>query len=380
MHLKLHRSIGEFDAPEWNRLQGTHNPFLRYEFLHALEVTGCVGPEAGWLPLPAGLWDADGQLLAAAPVYLKSHSWGEFVFDWAWADAHEQRGIDYYPKLIVAAPFTPATGPRLLVAPGQDRDKLLPIVAAGLRNVSREQGWSSVHWLFLTEAELEALDATTHSARHGFQYHWHNRGYQNFDEFLGALTSKKRKNIRRERREVHEQGFRFRRRFGSEVEPEEWARFDTFYRSTFAMHGNHPFLNAEFFATVGRTMGEQVLLIEALLGDTVEAAALCFVDEQTLYGRYWGATNDYNGLHFETCYYQGIEHCIENQLACFEPGAQGDHKVARGFLPARTYSAHALNDPTLGTAIEQFVAHERSLIAHAIEQYQQRSPYRSSEP
>ncbi len=378
MKLTIHRSMLEVDAEAWNALTGTANPFLRHEFLTALETTGCVSPQAGWIPLPVTLHDDLGRLIAAAPAYLKLHSWGEFVFDWAWADAHARQGLEYYPKLIVAAPFTPATGSRLLTASGHTTAALLPAVADTLRDFSREQQWSSVHWLFLPEAQASELAAAGHSIRHGFQFHWQNAGYTDFDDFLAALSSKKRKNIRRERREVQAQGFSFRRRYGGEVDRAGWQRFSEFYRATFAAYGNVAPLTAEFFAAVGASLPEQVLLVEAVRHGSVEAAALCFIGDGCLYGRYWGSLGEYSSLHFETCYYQGIEHCIKTGLQRFEPGAQGAHKVARGFLPTLTYSAHAINDARLSAAIEAFVQRERAMVAAAMEEHRQHSPYRMS--
>jgi len=378
MKIKILQDLGDIAAESWNALQGTSNPFLRHEFLYALERHHCIHPDTGWQPFHLLLYQGE-QLIAAAPAYLKGHSWGEFVFDWSWADAHERRGLPYYPKLIIAAPYSPVTGPRVLTALHTNEDQALATLAQAARQIADEHGFSSVHWLFPDAAQAQALQAETYDLRIGCQFHWENKNYRDFDDFLATFTSRRRKNLRQERRRVRESGIHFTWLHGHEASTEDWSTFDLFYRDTVLAHGNVPILNADFFNTIGEQLGDRVLLIQARQDDDVVAGALCLRSDDTLYGRYWGSQIELSGLHFETCYYQGLEYCIQNKLTRFEPGAQGEHKIARGFMPTATYSAHWIRDRALRTAISDFLLREHAHINAYMEHMSAQGPYRQEE-
>lgn len=376
MNLECLHSLERVDPREWNTLVGDF-PFLRHEFLVALERHGCIGESFGWLPWYLLLRDpADGRIAAAAPTFLKLNSWGEFVFDFAWADAHARNGFRYYPKLIAAAPYTPATGPRVLVAPDRDAATLAPELLRSTRALAREQGWSSAHWLFPAERELEWLQGDGWLLRTDIQYHWHNRDYADFDDFLAALSSRKRKKIRRERRRVSEQGITLERHHGDTLDARQWALAHHFYESTFEKRWNVPVLSRGFFEEIGATMGDRIVVVFARHGGREVAASILFRGGDTLYGRYWGCDRDYHSLHFEACYHQGIEYAIEQGLSRFEPGAQGEHKIARGFLPVRTRSAHWIEHPGFRQAIADYLDRERRLIERQFDELQAASPYR----
>ncbi|MDZ7788105.1 MAG: GNAT family N-acetyltransferase [Halofilum sp. (in: g-proteobacteria)] len=376
MQLEVLERFDEIDAAEWNALAGEF-PFLRHEFLSALQRHGCIGRQYGWIPYFLLLRDAPGgALVAAAPTFLKLNSFGEFVFDFAWAEAYERHGLRYYPKLVAAAPYTPATGPRLLVAPGQDRERVAAALAAAVREHAGELGVSSLHWLFPVERDLEALRADGLLIRDDIQYHWTNDGYADFDAFLDAFTSRKRKKARRERRRVHEQGIEIVRRHGSDMDAEEWSLAHHFYAATFEKKWNIPVLTRDFFAELGRTMGDRVVVVFARVAGRAVAAAILFRGGDTLYGRYWGCDADFHSLHFELCYYQGIEYAIEQGLQRFEPGAQGEHKIARGFLPTWTHSAHWIAEPAFRDAIADYLERERRLLAGHFRELAAGSPFR----
>jgi predicted N-acyltransferase len=364
MELHLLQRIEDVDAAAWDRLNPRGYPFLAHGFLAALERHGAVAPETGWHPHHLALFDG-ATLVAAAPAYLKTHSWGEFVFDFAWAEAYARNGLDYYPKLVAAVPFTPATGPRLLLDPARDPEPLADALARGAQAVVDRAGLSSAHWLFPHPADAEYLRAAGYSIRHGCQYHWYNRGYADFEAFLGALSAKKRKNIRRERRQVSEQGIGFRWIPGTQARDHDWLTMYQFYQDTFDRHGNPSFLEADFFPGLGNSLGDAVLLVLAYQGDNEEpvAGALFLKGADTLFGRYWGTRRDIPGLHFETCYYQGIDFCIEHGLASFEPGAQGEHKLLRGFSPVTTRSCHWVRDPVFREAVGRALATERHQVS-----------------
>lgn len=375
MRLEVKHGISDISAQEWNALAGADQPFLRHEFLAALEEHRCVHPDTGWLPWHLTLYDGD-RLAAVAPAYLKGHSWGEFVFDWAWADAYERRGLTYYPKLIGAVPYSPVSGPRVLIASGMEPLQALDALGRGARQLAESQGLSSLHWLFPEQEQADGLEAAGYLRRTGCQFHWSNRGYASFDDFLGALTAKKRKNIRQERTAVAAAGVEFIWLHGSEIDDAAWSYFMSVYTDTFERHHNLPPLNLGFFRQIGRQLEENVLLVLARRRGRPIAAALCLRDSHALYGRYWGASDPVSGLHFETCYYQGIEYCIRHGLQRFEPGAQGEHKVPRGFLPTITHSAHWLRDPQMRAAIANHLRHEREHIADYATQMHRHSPYR----
>ena len=376
MKLRIVHSLDEITAPEWNSLAGTANPFLSHEFLAALEHHGAVSPRTGWIPNHLALYDEHG-LAAAAPVYQKQHSWGEFVFDFAWAQAYDRYGMDYYPKLVCAVPYTPATGPRVLVRPGLDLEAAVSELAGQAQEHIEAEALSSAHWLFVEAQTAQIFAQAGYSIRLGCQYHWNNPGYRSFEEFLAGLSSKKRKSIRRERRRVKEAGIEFHTHAGHEISAELWRLFHRFYVNTFHAHGNIPLLSLGFFREIGERLGSRVMLVEARQRDRTIAAALCFRSPTTLYGRYWGTTGElHDGLHFETCYYQGIDYCIREGLHRFESGAQGEHKIARGFLPTATYSCHHLLNQRFRLAVDDFLRQERAHIEHYIRERTNEGPFR----
>jgi predicted N-acyltransferase len=353
--------LDDIPAEDWNRLEGTAQPFLRHEFLAALEHTGCVGGDTGWVPAHLTLHDA-GELIAAAPVYRKSHSWGEFVFDFGWAQAHERHGLAYYPKLVLGVPFSPVNSPRLLVRPGADAAQLRCRLVDALGERCIAEGFSSAHALFIGEDERTAFAAAGWLSRSDVQFHWHNRGYASYEAYLDTLRSEKRKQLRRERRRVAERGIRHLTLHGREIEPAQLAFAYDMHVRTFHQHGHPPYLNLAFFEQIAQALGDALMVKIAMLGDTPVAAAIFMASRDTLYGRYWGAIGDFHSLHFETCYHQGIDYCIERGLARFEPGTQGEHKLARGFEPSATHSAHFIADHRFREAIAQFLAREHEAV------------------
>ncbi len=358
-------------APEdWNALAGDH-PFLRHEFLHALHETGCAAERSGWLPQYITSW-RHGRLCGALPLYLKAHSYGEYVFDWAWADAYQRSGLHYYPKLLSAVPFSPVTGSRILAADAETRSCLIAAALDAARDVS------SLHILFPPESEAQALEAAGLQLRRSVQFHWLNRDYANFDAFLADLSSSKRKKIRQERRRVAEACVSFRRLVGADITDEDWRFFARCYEGTYRAHHSSPYLNLAFFRRIGATMPDNLLLIVAELDGKPLASALNIFSKNTLYGRYWGAVGHVPMLHFETCYYQALEFCIERGIKVFEGGAQGEHKLARGFLPCETWSAHWLKHPEFSDAVQQFLAKESAGIERYVDELNERSPFRSS--
>ncbi len=369
------RSIHELEAQQWNALGADRNPFTRHEFLAALEHTQCVGPGTGWEPRYLALRDARG-LAAAAATFVKTHSFGEFVFDFAWARAYERAGRRYYPKLTLAAPFTPATGPRLLVRADLDRDALSARLLERLEEHATSHGLSGVHALFLDEPARAACAQRGWLLRRDCQFHWSNRGYGSFDDYLGTFTAEKRKKARRERRRVTDAGVRFETRFGGELDEPLLDRIYDLHRDTFVRHGHEPYLTRAFFSAVARALPESFMVKLAVHGRAVVAAAIFFCCEEALFGRYWGAAADYHSLHFEACYHQGIEFCIERRIARFEPGTQGEHKVSRGFEPAITWSAHYIADAQFRDAIAEYLTREAGAVeAYALE-VQGHVPYR----
>jgi predicted N-acyltransferase len=359
------QSISEVGAAEWNALAGSAQPFLRHEFLLSLEESGCTIARTGWAPRHALIEDRQGRLLGALPLYRKAHSRGEFVFDFSWANAYAQYGLKYYPKLVSAVPFTPVTGPRLLVDPSADRDSVTKALIGAAAGYARSEGLSSWHVLFPDSAELAALAGAGLIERRDCQFHWFNRGYGSFDDFLATFTAEKRKKAKRERRRVAEAGIDFDTRMGGDMTDTLWRTVYEYYADTFYRHGHEPYLNLQFFKLVSARMPEQVMLKIARQGKTPIALAIFFVGGDGLYGRYWGAGGNYHSLHFETCYYQGIEYCIEHRLGRFEPGTQGEHKVPRGFVPTMTGSAHYIVDERFDAAIRDFAARE----ARGVDQY-----------
>ncbi len=376
VRIRLIDRIADVAPVQWEALSVGHSPFLSHAFLHALEERGCLGSRVGWMPSHLLVEDPRGDLIAASPMYLKSNSFGEFVFDWSWADAHQRSGLPYYPKAVVAAPFTPATGARLLTHPRVERSAVATLLIDAAIGAAKALNLSSVHWLFGNDDELVASPNLL--PRKGCQFHWENRGYRDFTDFLDALTAKRRKEIRRERRRVAESGVTVVRIPGSEASDADWELFHRLYRRTFAKHGNYAALSLTFFRELGLAMGQRILLLVARAERRDLGAALFVRSRDTLYGRYWGAFEEIPALHFEVCYYQGIEYCIEHGLNRFEPGAQGEHKVSRGFDPRATWSYHWIADSALRDAIARFVRHEAAEIDAYMRHLMAHSAYRSA--
>jgi predicted N-acyltransferase len=366
-------SLSEIGQAAWDglvALQAQRSPFLSYAFLDALHESGSAAPDKGWQPQYIVLYEEEGGRLAAAlPLYVKGHSYGEYVFDWA----YQRNGLDYYPKLLSAIPFTPVTGPRLLARDAAARAALIEV----LRAVQQSSDISSTHLLFPPEDEARQLEHAGYLLRSGVQFHWENADYASFDDFLATLEQKKRKNIRAERRKVREAGVTLRRVRGLDATDDDWRFFNRCYRHTYAEHHSTPYLNLDFFRRIARTMPHKLLLVIAERDGAPIAASLVVHDETTLYGRYWGALEHVACLHFETAYYQPLEFCIEQGIQVFEGGAQGEHKMARGFLPTRTWSAHWLKEAAFSDAVERFLEREAGGIEEYIDELNDRSPFKT---
>ncbi|RJS94997.1 GNAT family N-acetyltransferase [Salinisphaera sp. Q1T1-3] len=351
--------IEQISPAAWDALIASDQPFTRHGFLAALEASGSVSAEEGWQPAHALLEDDDGVLIAAAPLYLKAHSYGEFVFDFSWANAYHQIGLDYYPKLLNAIPFTPVAGPRLLARDDAARRTL----ATALADLPSHLGVSSLHSLFDDDASAAAMLGVDANARRGCQYRWFNRDYRDFDDFLSRLSAKRRKEIRRERRRVHDDGVQVVVRRPDEISEPLWEILYAFYGRTYAMRGQEPYLTRAFFHELSERMPEHVRFFIAYHDEDPVGMAFMMVGADTLYGRHWGCATDYHSLHFETCYYAGIDYCIAHGLACFDAGAQGEHKIRRGFEPVTTWSTHIMVDPRLRDAVADFVEREGDMMA-----------------
>jgi hypothetical protein len=367
--LKISDTLRGIEPQAWNSLAAGH-PFLRHEFLHALHETGCACDGTGWSPRYLTLWQGV-SLVGAMPLYEKSHSYGEYVFDWAWADAYHRYGLAYYPKLLSAVPFSPVTGPRLLARDAATRALL---VRAALQLARKA---SSLHVLFPPEIEAREMEAEGLMLRRAVQFHWENRGYASFEQFLSDLASAKRKKIRQERRRVQEAGVRFRRLVGDEIQDEHWRFFTRCYNGTYRAHHSTPYLNLEFFKRLGGSLPRHVLMVLAELEGKPIASALNIFSQEVLYGRYWGSIDHVPLLHFETCYYQALEFCIERGIRVFEGGAQGEHKLARGFMPIQTWSAHWLRHPEFSDAVEKFLSRESKGIERYVDELNEHSPFRA---
>ena len=349
-------------------------PLLSHAFLSALHASGCATPRTGWTPRYITAW-RDGALIGAVPLYAKAHSYGEYVFDWAWADAYRRHGRRYYPKLLAAIPFTPTTGPRLLACDDAVRAALL----ARARRLMADDGYSSLHVLFATAEEARACADSGMIVRHGVQFHWDNPGYRDFADFLATFSHDKRKKVRQERRRLAEAGVVFTRKVGAEISAADWRFFHACYERTYHDHGSTPYLSREFFATIGRTMPQHLLLVIGMRAGRPICTALDVFTAEALWGRYWGALEYAAGAHFEACYYQAIEFCIERGIARFEGGAQGAHKLARGLLPVTTSSAHAIADPQFAAAIADFCRRERADVARAVDELESATPFKSED-
>ena len=371
MSIRIVSTLDDIDPAQWNRLAGG-NPFLRHEFLHALHETGCACEQTGWAPRYLVATEKN-QLTGAMPLYVKSHSRGEYVFDWAWADAYQRHGLDYYPKLLSAIPFTPVTGPRILAA----CDSVAADIAAHVMEVARDSNVSSLHCLFPPSGQAGLLAGKGMMLRHGVQFHWVNPGpgVADFDQYLALMNHTKRKKIKQERRRVREAGITFRWLEGAAITANDWAFFARCYTRTYREHRNTPYLNVDFFQRIGDTMPENLLLIIAERDGNPIAASFNVCGANHLYGRYWGAIEHHPMLHFETCYYQVIEYCIARGIAVFEGGAQGEHKMARGLLPVQTTSAHWLAQPQFATAVENFLARETRGVERYIDELREHTPF-----
>lgn len=371
---RIHKSVSEIAAGDWDRLAGDGNPFVSHTFLKLLEDSHSVGPRTGWSPLPIVIEGEDGRPAAALPAYLKSHSQGEYVFDHSWADAWARAGGEYYPKLQIAAPFTPATGPRLLV--GAQPELALPLLRAA-EQLCENNGLSSAHATFIMPEQLPLFEEAGWMLRSDIQFHWDNRGYASFDDFLAVLSSDKRKNLRKERAKAQD-GIEIRALTGAEIKPEHWDAFWIFYQDTGARKWGRPYLTRQAFDLIGERMADKVLLVLAFLDGQTVAGAINFIGADALYGRYWGALIDKPFLHFELCYYQAIDAAIALGLARVEAGAQGGHKLARGYAPVQTWSAHYIVDPGFRRAVADFLVRERAGIAQDQLLLGERTPFKKT--
>ena len=368
--------VAEVAAADWDALDRSAHPFLRHAFLDALEATGCVGPDSGWIPAHLVVHEsASGRLIAAVPQYLKTHSWGEFVFDWSWAQSYQRSGLEYYPKQLAAIPFTPVTGPRLLFDADHAevglRDELARLLLASAQHTQA----SGAHVNFTLDDDQAALERAGFLRRHDCRFLWHNRGYRSFDDFLAGFRADKRKKTKRERRKVAESGIVFRTLAGEDIDTDAWRVIFGFSERTFLRHGNGHYLNVEFLQRVAQALPGTIVVKLAERAGAPVAAAIFFQGGGGLYGRYWGAAAAEDSLHFEACYYQGIEHCIGQGLHFFDPGTQGEHKLARGFEPTRTTSAHWLGHEGFRSAIGRYLEREREAVDDYIEAARQHLPF-----
>ncbi|MBX2809975.1 MAG: GNAT family N-acetyltransferase [Cellvibrionaceae bacterium] len=377
MQCRFIPSIHKISATDWNLLCPGDYPFLRHEFLAALEDSGSTCEAAGWQPHHLLVEEAD-RLIGLMPLFIKTHSYGEYVFDWVWADAYQRHGLNYYPKLVNAIPFTPATGPRWGIMSGYGQEVLTQMFEAIAREAAL-LGLSSCHYLFPPQADCIHLDAQGLLQRTGCQYHWFNEGYGCFEDFIARFTSRKRKSLKKERQCVQAQGLSLRVCQGTDISAQQWQQFYLFYHLTYLKRsGRQGYLGESFFPLLANAMSEQLMMVQAFLDDQMVAAALYFEDATTLYGRYWGCMEEFNQLHFEACYYQGIDYAIAKGLQKFDPGAQGEHKIQRGFRPTLTYSYHQLTHQDFHGAIGQFLAREREDINHYLTLAAQRLPFKNA--
>jgi hypothetical protein len=375
MKVQVNKSIDDISAGEWNALAGD-NPFLCHEFLAALEHSGSADAKSGWAPLHLTHRDDAGKLTGALPLYLKSHSYGEFVFDWAWADAYQRNGIPYYPKLVSAVPYSPVPGSRLLIAPAAGPE-VAPALIAGAHALAKELHCSSVHCLFPLEGELPEWNKGGFLTRTDTQFHWHNRDYRDFEHFLESFTADRRKKVHRERRRIAEAGIEMRMLAGGELDAGLMDALYRFYVSTYAKRGRHAYLMRAFFTELRDTLPDALRVCFAFLQGEPVAAAICLQGGDTLYGRHWGSEQEFHSLHFETCYYQGIEYCIRAGLRHFNPGTQGEHKISRGFEPTYTWSAHWLADPRFQAAIDEYLQREQHQVTAYLHETETHLPFRA---
>ena len=380
MRLRQYTRYADIAPESWNRVAGEDQPCLRHEYLHALEASGSATPATGWTPRPIIVEDDQGRALGAVPLWLKSHSFGELVYDFAWAQAYERAGLAYYPKLIAAIPFTPIAGPRLLLAPDAPRATVVDALVAGAHELADTSNASSLHWLFTDAANRVALEERHYLHRTGVQFHWENHDYRSFDDFLAGFSADKRKKLKRERRHVREAGVTMEIRTGHNLAAELWDVFYEFYSANIFRHGGMLHLTREFFHRLGQSMPEAAVLVLAKRGREYVGAAINLCGRDALYGRYWGGAPDIHSLHFETCYYTAIDYCIVEGLSRFEGGAGGEHKLARGFLPVTTHSLHWLRHPQFSHAVADFLAREQRGVAHYVDELNEHAPFKHAEP
>jgi len=377
MRTSISTSISAIEPAAWDALDSGGAPFLRHAFLAGLELSGCVGGDTGWIPAPITLHDESG-LAAAVPAYIKLHSFGEFVFDFSWAQAYAQHGLEYYPKLVLGVPFTPATAPRLLIRPGVDPGEARRALVDATVEFAGARGLSSIHGLFVTDTDRELLSDAGWLSRFDIQFHWMNRGYRDYDHFLEGFTTRFRKNARRERRRIGEAGITCETLTGPQLDTAAIDEIYDLHRDTFLRHGHEPYLSRQFFQLLPRALGEQFMVKRARHGGETVAAAVFYASGAALYGRYWGTREQFHSLHFELCYHQGIDFCIERGIGRFEPGTQGEHKVSRGFVPSRTWSMHWIVDPRFRQAIGDYLAREGAHMARYAHEVDRHVPYRDA--
>lgn len=379
LHPTFHSSIEDVGAKEWDELDDSADPFVSHVFLAAAERHGAVSRDLGWHPRHLALRNDAGTLCGALPLYLRTHSFGDFSSDWNWPAAFERAGVRYYPKLVSGIPYTPATGPRFLVRRGQARTPVVnELIAAALEGM-RESACSSWQCLFVEERDRIHLAQSGLLLRRGCQFHWRNRGYGDFEDFLAGFSSEKRKKVRRERRRVAESGLTLEVRHGDEIDADLWRSIYPHYRSTFVRYGNHPAFPPEFFVAVAQGLAKRLVVFLAWAGARLVAAAICYRSGSTLYGRHWGAEADYHSLHFELCFYQGIDYCVRHGLSRFEPGAQGEHKVSRGFSPEPTWSAYWITHPGMRRMIAEYLEREQAAMISYQNEMAEHEPYRNSD-
>ena len=375
-------SIEEIGIEIWNNLADSDNPFTRYEFLHSLESSGCTTESTGWQPFHVLVRESDTEIenynqpIAVMPLYLKSNSWGEYVFDWSWAEAYARYGIDYYPKFVTSIPFTPSCGSRIMTKEGVDQTTVARFIFEKIQEKSELLKASSWHVLFPKKKEHELLCSIGVQQRIGTQFHWHNNNYTSFSDFLESLNARKRKSIRKERRQIASEEISFRRTDGADINDAQWSDFFLFYQNTYAIRGMQGYLGIEFFRKIGEVMPKQILLINAVKDNSDIAAALFLKGENSLFGRYWGSRVEQQFLHFETCYYQGQEYAIENGIKIFDSGAQGEHKIQRGFEPVFTYSNHWLANEEFSQAVESFLKEEKTHVMEYKKQADKLLPFK----
>lgn len=377
MNLLVLDSIAEIPASAWDSLNSDGNPFNSHAFLLAAECHDATTPQMGWYPRHIVLKNED-TWLAALPLFARTHSFGDFSHDWSWSSAFERLGLRYYPKLVSGHPYTPTSGPRFLVSRNEDRNVVVPLLLEAAMELTQELDASCWQALFLRDEELDALKSEGLLIRRGYQFHWHNRGYDDFDAFLATFSAEKRKKAKRERRRVGEAGLTVSELHGDEIEPALWKSIHRHYLSTFIQYGNHAAFSREFFAEVGQALGKRMVLFLAHEGGRHVATAICYRDGRTLYGRHWGAEANYHSLHFELCLYRGIDYCIRHSLQRFEPGAQGEHKLSRGFTPVDTWSAFWVRDARMRQAISDYLTREQHMISAYQDEMAEHVPFKSA--